>query len=66
MTVDLRTKPADASSSIVQTKKVVDATGQASLAVPDDSHGGEAAVVVLLRGDGTVVAQQPTVVGEDN
>jgi hypothetical protein len=66
MTVDLRTKPADPASSIAAAPKSVDAGGQVSLAVPDDSHEGEAAVVVLLASSGSVLAQHPTIIGEDH
>lgn len=65
MTLDLRTRPADPASSIAASPKTVDAGGQVSVAVPDDSREGEAAVVVLLGPDGSVLAQQPTIVGED-
>jgi hypothetical protein len=63
MMVDLRTKPADASTSVVASPKTVDAGGQSAVVVPDDAHAGEAAVVVLLGPDGVVLAQQATVVG---
>ena len=65
MMVDVRTKPADAATSVVSSPKSVDAGGQVSLVVPDDAHAGGAAVVVLLGPDGNVLAQWPTVVGED-
>ena len=66
MQVDMRTKPADAATSIVASPKPVDARGQISLVVPDDAHAGAAAVVVLLSSQGAVLAQRATVVGEDN
>jgi hypothetical protein len=64
LTADLRTKPADATTSLANQTRTVDANGQASLAVKDDSHEGEAAVVVLLGSNGQIIAQQATVVGE--
>lgn len=66
MIVDLRTKPADASTSITQASKPVDMVGQASVTVPDDSYEGAAAIVVLLSASGNVVAQRATVVGEND
>ena len=66
MTLDLRTKPADASTSIVASSKSPDANGQVSLAIADDANEGVAATVVLTSADGKVLAQQTTVVGEDN
>jgi len=60
--VDIRGKPADRSTSLVQDSKVLVA-GKASLVVPDDSNEGHAAVVVVLSPDGGVVAQRLTTVG---
>jgi len=64
--VDVRTKAADASTSIVSAPKLVGATGQASVTVPEDSFEGAAAVVVVLDASGNVVAQRATVVGEND
>jgi hypothetical protein len=60
---DLRTKAADASTSLAAAPKTVGADGQASLVVPDDSREGEAAFVVVLDGGGQVIGQQHTAVG---
>lgn len=60
--VDVRTKPALASSSLVASVKPVDA-GKASVAVPDDDNMGAAAIVVVLGPDGQVIQKQPTTVG---
>lgn len=62
LTVDIRTKPALASSSLAASTKVVDG-GKASVAVADDEHLGSAAVVVVLGPDGEVVQKQATTVG---
>ena len=64
--VDLRTKPADASTSLVEAPKSPDSNGQVSLAVLDDSQEGISATVVLLSADGKVLAQQATIVGENS
>jgi hypothetical protein len=57
---DLRSRPADASSSLASGgKKVKD--GKARL-LAGDEHEGEAAVVVVVGADGTVLAQEPTIV----
>ncbi len=66
MKVDVRTKPADASTSITASPKSVNAGAQLSLVVPDDTHLGGSAAVVLLGADGNVLAQQATIVGEDS
>ena len=60
--VDIRTKAALASSSLVANKPIEG--GKASLAVPDDEHMGAAAVVVVLAADGEVLQKQATTVGE--
>lgn len=62
LTVDVRTKPALASSSLAANTKVIEG-GKASLAVADDDHMGSAAVVVVLGSEGEVVQKQATTVG---
>ncbi len=61
--VDIRSKAALASSSLVASVKALHA-GKASLAVADDAHSGAAAVVVVLDADGKVLQKQATTVGE--
>ena len=62
LTVDVRTKPALAASSLVASAKPLDA-GKASVAVADDDNLGAAAVVVVLAADGQVLQKQATTVG---
>ena len=62
LTVDIRTKPALATSSLAATTKRVEG-GKASLAVSDDEHMGSAAVVVVLNQSGDVVQKAATTVG---
>jgi hypothetical protein len=62
LTVDVRTKPALASSSLVASVKPIGA-GKASVAVADDDNMGAAAVVVILATDGQVLQKQATTVG---
>ena len=62
LAVDLRRRPADASSSVALGVKTVQ-EGGASLIVPDDTLEGEPATVVLLGVSGEVVHQAQTVVG---
>lgn len=62
MRTDIRTKPADATSSIAHDAKALDADGHVTLFVGDD-HEGLAAVVVILGEDGRVIAKAPTTVG---
>jgi hypothetical protein len=60
--VDLRTKLADAASSLV-TPKTVEADGTVSVMVEDDSVLGTAAFLVLLTAGGQVLEKQSTTVG---
>lgn len=62
LTVDVRTKPALATSSLVSSVKPLEA-GKASVAVADDDNLGAAAVVVVLAADGQVLQKQATTVG---
>jgi hypothetical protein len=62
LTADVRTKAADAGSSLLEQPKPV-RDGQASLVVSDDSRLNEAAVIVVLNAEGVVVAQRLTTVG---
>src|SRR5690606_23802035 len=62
LVVDLRTKAALATSTLVASTKSVE-SGKANLAVADDDHGGVAAVGVVLGPDGEVLQKQVTTVG---
>ncbi len=62
--VDLRTKVADPSSSLVTPKTPVD--GGVTLMVEDDGNEGLSAVIVVLDESGTVIAKTTTVVGSDD
>lgn len=61
--VDLRTKAADPATSLVEKPKPVNADGSASLPVPDDDRTGEAAFLVALSEEGTVLAQSLITIG---
>jgi hypothetical protein len=61
--LDIRTKAADAATSIATPKNVTE-SGSTALFVEDDSYEGASAVVVLLDADGRVIAKHPTTVGE--
>lgn len=62
--IDLRTRPADAASSLVNQPKPPDASGKVSLVVENDDLVGQAAVLVVLAG-GVVLAKQPVTIGEN-
>lgn len=60
--VDLRTKPGDPSSSLVE-PRAIDDHGRASVLVDDDSLEGMSVTVVLLDSAGNIIDRQPTIVG---
>lgn len=62
--VDLRLNWKQAATSIAASVKEVGPTGEASIAVPDDSHEGAAATIVVLDASGNVLDRKPTTVGE--
>jgi hypothetical protein len=62
VTVDIRTKVADAESTIAQPKQVDD-EGKAGLLVENDSLEGTTVSVVLLDASGRVVGKKATTVG---
>ncbi len=61
--IDLRLHPKQPSTSIAAAVKEIGPSGEASLAVADDSHEGAAAIVVLLDSAGNVLDRMPTTVG---
>lgn len=58
LTVDLRTKHSDASTSVTRPEGVED--GKATLTVTDDGLEGTSATLVVLDEAGNVLAKQPT------
>jgi len=65
--LDIRTKPADAGSSVLDPERSglpPGADGSAALLVTDDKHEGAAAVLVVIR-EGQVVAKQAVTIGGD-
>lgn len=61
--VDLRLSAADATTSVVRSKKLKD--GKVSLMVADDALEGSAAVLVILDQQGGLMAQQATIIGAE-
>ena len=60
---DIRTKVADASTSLIETPTPIDKDGSVSLLVPDDQREGEAAFLVVLLGGEPVAKEQVTIGG---
>jgi len=63
--VDLRALPADPRTSIAEEAKETSSTGKASLVVPDEEYEGERAHLVLVAGDGQIIAQREVMVGRN-
>ena len=61
--VDLRTKLANSKTSLVKPKAINN--GKSSLMVADDDNEGLQAMVVVLDGDGNVLAKRATTIGGD-
>ena len=61
--VDIRTKGGDASTTLAKGGKGIGAVGEVSLLVEDADREGEAALIVVVSPDGTVLAQTPTIIG---
>jgi hypothetical protein len=62
LSTDIRTKPAQASSSLIASPKLL-VDGKASLAIADDDQEGAAAVVVILDSQGNIIQKMATTVG---
>ena len=65
VTADLRALPADAKTSIAEEAKETSSAGKVSLLVPDEEQEGERAHLVLVAGDGEILAQREVVVGKN-
>ena len=63
-TAVVRTRPNDPSSD-VSSSKPIDADGKVSLLVENEDLQGSAACVVVLDGEGRLIAQESTVIGGD-
>ncbi len=63
MKVDIRTKAGDPATSLTTTSKSPNADGTVSVLVQDEDRMGEAALIVVLHSDGTVIKQILTTIG---
>ena len=61
--LDVRMHPGDPSSSIVMNPKPLKNNGTGSVVVSDDSLQSKDACIVLITGNGELVAQRPTLIG---
>jgi len=62
LSFDIRSKPAQATSSLVMSAKPL-LDGKASLAITDDDLLGSAAVVVIIDSSGNIIQKMPTTIG---
>ena len=62
--VDIRTRGSDPSTTIATGGKNLDGDGKAFLIVEDEDREGEAALIVIVEPEGTVLAQNSTIVGD--
>lgn len=62
-TVDIRALPADPATSVAQAVKETTSAGKQSLHVPDEDLVGERAYVVIVGGDGSILAQRDVTIG---
>ena len=65
VTVDVRALPADATTSVAATVKEATVAGKQSLHVPDEELEGERAYLVLVGGDGRILAQREVTIGQN-
>ena len=63
MKVDIRTKAGDPTTSLISASKSPNPDGTVSVLVQDEDRMGEAAMIVVLNSDGTVMKQILTTIG---
>jgi hypothetical protein len=66
LTLDIRTHPGNASSSVVMGTKEITENGTVSVVVENEELEGTDATIVLLNNEGELVAQRATVIGGGN
>lgn len=63
LAVDIRQKAGDPASSLAKQPQAVDDGGMARILVTDDAFEESSAIVVVVDGNGNVIAQRATIVG---
>lgn len=64
LSLDIRKQPGNPSSTVILNVKPINENGMASVVVEDEDLEGSDVTIVLLDSEGTVIAQEKTVVGE--
>ncbi|WP_129664641.1 BREX-1 system phosphatase PglZ type B [Phytoactinopolyspora endophytica] len=62
-TVDIRARPGEPASSVVEEAKETTGTRRVSLLVPDEDREGEDAYVVVIAADGGILVQREVTIG---
>ncbi len=65
MSVDIRTKPADASTSLLPEVRALAEDGKAGLMIPDEDAEGSSAQLVVLDAAGKVLTKRLVMIGEN-
>ena len=63
LSLDIRIRPGDSSSSIVMSVKPFKSDGTSSVVVDDDGFIGQEAIIVIINNDGRLIAQCTTKIG---
>jgi hypothetical protein len=63
--IDLRSRPADAGSSLCSGGKELGPSGEVALLIADDSLQGSSASLVICDPSGQIIARKPLTIGED-
>jgi hypothetical protein len=63
VTVDIRARPGEPSTSVAEDVKETTSSGRQSLFVADEDLEGEKAFIVIVTGDGTILAQREVIIG---
>jgi hypothetical protein len=62
--IDIRQKAGDATTSIAANTQPVAGDGSARVLIGDDAFEETSAIIVVIDGNGNVIAQRATIVGE--
>ncbi len=65
VTVDIRARPGEPSTSVAEDVKETTSSGKQSLFVADEDLEGEKAFIVIVTGDGTILAQREVIIGRN-
>ncbi|RQD81462.1 MAG: BREX-1 system phosphatase PglZ type B, partial [Methanocalculus sp. MSAO_Arc2] len=61
--IDIRERPGDPATSLLEAGKIIPADGKVSLVIPDDRFEGTEALIVILDDNGNPLAQRKVIIG---